>query len=143
MAISWTDDLSGIDWDALSALYRIAPLGDKAPSDLELVFRNSMFRAFAFDSGALVGAGRALADGRDCSYICDIAVHPSHQGCGLGKEIVARLVGLSASHKKIILYAVPGREAFYESFGFRRMTTAMAIFDDPANAQARGYLHEI
>ena len=102
-----------------------------------------MFRAFAFDSDRLVGAGRALADGRDCSYICDIAVHPDHQGRGLGRAIVARLVGLSAGHRKIILYAVPGKESFYESFGFRRMTTAMAIFDDPAKAHARGYLHDI
>jgi ribosomal protein S18 acetylase RimI-like enzyme len=143
MSIVWTDDLSDIDWDELSALYRAAPLGDKAPADLELVFRNSMFRVFAFDSGTLVGAGRTLADGRDCSYICDIAVHPSHQGRGLGKQIVARLVHLSAQHRKIILYAVPGTESFYESFGFRRMTTAMAIFDDPAKAYARGYLHDI
>lgn len=141
--ISWTDDLTRIDWDEASALYRIAPLGDKSPGDLELVFRNSMFRAFAFDSGQLVGAGRALADGRDCSYICDIAVHPSQQGRGLGKQIVARLVRLSASHKKIILYAVPGKESFYERFGFRRMATAMAIFEDQAKAFARGYLHDI
>jgi hypothetical protein len=38
--------------------------------------------------GKLVGTGRALADGRDCSYLCDIAVLPSRQGSGLGKEIV-------------------------------------------------------
>jgi hypothetical protein len=37
--------------------------------------------------------------------------------------------------------AVPGREAFNEAFGFRRMTTAMAIFENQADAQARGYLH--
>jgi hypothetical protein len=49
-------------------------------------------------------------------------------------------VRLSAGHKKIILYSVPGREAFYESFGFRRMTTAMAIFEDPESAFARGYI---
>ena len=143
MPIVWTDDLARIDWDEVSVLYRVAPLGDKAAGDLELVFRNSMFRALAFDSDRLVGAGRALADGRDCSYICDIAVHPDHQGRGLGRAIVARLVGLSAGHRKIILYAVPGKESFYESFGFRRMTTAMAIFDDPAKAHARGYLHDI
>ena len=103
MPISWTDDLTRIDWSEASALYRAAPLGDKAPADLELVFGNSMFRVFAFDAGELVGAGRALADGRDCAYLCDIAVQPSHQGTGLGKAIVSRLVRLSASHKKIIL----------------------------------------
>jgi predicted N-acetyltransferase YhbS len=69
-------------------------------------------------------------------------VYPAHQGRGLGKRIVTRLVRLSASHRKIILYAVPGREAFYRRFGFRRMT-ALAIFEDQAKAYARGYLHDI
>jgi predicted N-acetyltransferase YhbS len=138
--ISWTDDLSTVDWNELAALYRVAPLGDKSATDLRLVFGHSMFRAFAFDDGRLVGAGRALADGRDCAYLCDIAVHPSHQGRGLGKEIVQRLVRLSAGHRKIILYSVPGKEPFYASFGFRRMTTAMAIFADQARAFAAGYL---
>jgi GNAT superfamily N-acetyltransferase len=143
MAISWTDNLAAIDWSELSALYRAAPLGDKAPADLELVFGNSMFRVFAFDDGCLVGAGRALADGRDCSYLCDIAVLPSHSGRGLGKQIVERLVRLSAGHRKIILYSVPGREPFYAAVGFRRMTTAMAIFENQADARARGYLHDV
>jgi len=142
MPLSFTDDLAGIDWDELSALYRAAPLGEKSPADLKLVFGNSMFRVFALDAGKLVGAGRALADGRDCSYLCDIAVLPDQQGRGLGREIVARLVRLSSAHRKIILYAVPGREPFYESFGFRRMATAMAIFEDPAKAYASGYLRD-
>jgi hypothetical protein len=38
---------------------------------------------------------------------------------------------------------VPGREAFYRRFGFRRMTSAMAIFEDQAKAYARGCLHDI
>ena len=61
-------------------------------------------------------------------------------GSGLGREIVQRLVDRSRGHKKIILYAVPGKEAFYGRFGFKRMTTAMAIFEDQVAAQARGYL---
>ena len=140
MSVSFSDELAAIDWDEMSALYRAAPLGDKSAADLKLVFENRMFRVFAFDAGRLVGAGRALADGRDCSYVCDIAVLPSHQGVGLGKAIVERLVRLSGSHRKIILYAVPGKERYYETFGFRRMTTAMAIFEDPASAFARGYI---
>ena len=140
MPIGWTDELARIDWDELSALYRVAPLGDKPAADLKLVFGNSMFRAFAFDGARLVAAGRVLADGRDCAYLCDIAVLPSHRRTGLGKEIIGRLVRLSRGHRKIILYSVPGTESFYQAFGFRRMTTAMAIFEDQAGAVARGYL---
>ena len=102
-----------------------------------------MFRCFAFERGALVAAGRALADGRDCAYLCDIAVLPSHQGRGLGKGVVSRLLERSRGHRKIILYAVPGREGFYRRLGFRGMRTAMAIFDDQADAFARGYLYDI
>jgi hypothetical protein len=35
---------------------------------------------------------------------------------------------------------VPGTEPFNQAFGFRRMTTAMAIFEDPAKAHRNGYL---
>jgi hypothetical protein len=42
----------------------------------------------------------------------------------LGKEVIAKLVALSKSHAKIILYSVPGREPLYAKFGFVRMRTA-------------------
>ena len=84
--------------------------------------------------------GRALADGRDCSYIADVAVHPDHQGHGLGKAIISKLVDLSRDHKKIILYANPGTEPFYAQLGFLRMNTAMAIWYDPAPAIESGLL---
>ena len=142
MAVSWSDSIARFDWNELEALYRAAPLGNKSAEGLKTVFNNSRYRVFAFEDGRLVGAGRALADGADCSYICDVAVLPAHQGTGLGKEIVARLVALSQGHKKIILYSVPGKEPFYRKFGFRRMLTAMAIFENQAQALEGGYVSE-
>lgn len=142
MAIVWSDTLEGIDWLELEALYRAAPLGNKQAAGLQTVFSNSLYRCFAREDGRLVGAGRALADGADCAYLCDIAVLPGHQGTGVGKAIVARLVALSAGHKKIILYAVPGKEPFYRRFGFRRMLTAMAVFENQAQALERGYVRD-
>jgi len=140
MAVTWTDALDLVDWNELSELYRKAPLGNKSPERLKTVYTNSMFRRFAYEDGVLVAAGRALADGADCSYICDVALLPSHQGRGLGHELIDQLVELSRGHAKIILYAVPGREGFYARHGFRRMTTAMAVFQDPEAATERGYL---
>lgn len=143
MTLRWSDGLDDVDWHELSALYRAAPLGNKDPAHLRKVFGNSLYRCFVRDEdGRLVGAGRALSDGADCSYLCDIAVLPSHQGTGLGLAIVQRLVALSKGHKKIILYAVPGKEAFYRKAGFRRMRTAMAIFENQADAFERGYLDD-
>lgn len=143
MSIQWAERIDDLDWGELAALYRAAPLGEKKPGDLKLVFANSMFRCFAYDQGKLVAAGRVLADGLDCAYLCDIAVLPSHQGRGLGKGVVSRLVDRSKGHRKILLYAVPGREDLYRKLGFRRMRTAMAIFEDQKDAYARGYLGEI
>ncbi|MFH2067165.1 MAG: GNAT family N-acetyltransferase [Pseudomonadota bacterium] len=142
MTLKWIDSPEGVDWEELSSLYLAAPLGHKKPSDLETAFSNSRFACFVYESKRLIGAGRALADGIDCSYICDIAVHPAHQGHGIGRGIVSRLVDLSKGHRKIILYAVPGKEAFYRKFGFKRMTTAMAIFKNQAEAIEKGLVNE-
>lgn len=142
MPLTWSDNLDTVDWHELVALYRAAPLGNKNAADLQTAFGNSRFCCLVRDSGRLVGAGRVLADGVDTAYLCDVAVLPSHQGTGLGRDIVGRLVALSAGHKKILLYAVPGKEPFYRKFGFRRMRTAMAIFEDQALAYARGHLDE-
>ena len=137
---SWIHDLGAVDMDELSSLYRIAPLGNKPPDALATVFGNSMFVCFVYVSDVLVGAGRVLADGLDCAYIADVAVHPDHQGRGLGKAIIRQLVALSQGHKKIILYANPGTEGFYDKLGFLRMNTAMAIWHDPAPAIESGLL---
>ena len=140
MAFEWIYSLENIDWEELSNLYLVAPLGHKDPADLKIAFSNSLFKCFVYETGRLIAVGRALADGRDCSYICDVAVHPSYQGLGLGKEVVTKLVNLSKDHKKIILYAAPGKEPFYHKLGFKRMTTAMAIFKNPAQALENGLL---
>lgn len=138
--MKWVFDQDRVDWDELANLYRMAPLGDKKPDDLRTAFSNSLFKCFVLDRGALIAAGRALADGVDCAYLCDVAVHPSFQGFGLGSAIVTRLTELSAGHKKIILYANPGTEDFYSRLGFKRMRTAMAIFEREERAMAAGLL---
>jgi ribosomal protein S18 acetylase RimI-like enzyme len=136
----WLMDDKEVDWDELEELYRIAPLGIKPAKNLQLVFSNSRYKCFIYSQGCLVGAGRALADGLDCSYICDVVVHPDYQGMQLGKGIVEKLVALSEGHKKIILYANPGKEGFYTKLGFRAMNTAMAIFANQQGAIDSGIL---
>ena len=138
--VTWFDHIDAVDWAELSELYRIAPLGDKPPDALRTVFGNSRFPCFGYADGRLVAAGRALADGLDCAYIADVAVHPELQGTGLGQAVIRRLVERAAGHKKIILYANPGTEAFYAKLGFLPMNTAMAVWHDPAAAVASGVL---
>ena len=139
-AYTWVLDDAAVDWDELSNLYRVAPLGDKPPDALKTVMGNSRYKCFVYDGTELVGAGRVLADGLDCAYIADVAVHPEHQGRGLGRAIIRRLVARADGHKKIILYANPGREGFYRKLGFLPMNTALAIWRDPAEGIQSGVL---
>jgi ribosomal protein S18 acetylase RimI-like enzyme len=137
---TWSSNLNGIDWNELSELIRIAPLAHKSPKHLELVFNSSLFKFIVMDSGKLIGAGRALADGADCSYICDVVIHPEYQGRGIGKQLVKKLIDVSSGHSKIIMYANPGKEGFYLGMGFKFMTTAMAIFQDETLAVESGVI---
>jgi ribosomal protein S18 acetylase RimI-like enzyme len=138
MTLDWIYSQDDVDWEELSSLYLAAGMGNKAPADIKTAFTNSMFKCFVYDSKRLIGVGRALADGFDAAYICDIAVHPAYQGRGIGKAIVLKLVELSKDHRKIILYAAPGKDSFYLKLGFKRMVTAMAVFKNEAQALADG-----
>lgn len=140
MALEWKYEQDDVDWAELSSLYLAAGMGNKAPADIRTAFTNSMFKCFVYDSGRMIAVGRALADGFDASYICDIAVQPDHQGQGIGKQIVRELVERSKGHRKIILYAAPGKDSFYLKLGFKRMATAMAIFKNQEQALADGLL---
>ena len=139
---SWVYNDNALDWGELSELYRKAPLGEKSPMDLQTVFSNSRFKCFVYANEELIGVGRALADGLDCAYIADVAVHPEFQGKGLGTAIIEKLVSLSNGHKKIILYANPGTEGFYQTIGFYRMNTAMAIWRNQDQAIEAGLISQ-
>jgi ribosomal protein S18 acetylase RimI-like enzyme len=127
-----------IDWQVLSNLYKIAPLGDKPEALLKTAFINSRYTYFVYDDDKLIGVGRALADGVDSAYLCDIAIHPEYQGLGLGKAITQKLLDNVEGYNKIILFANIGKDGFYEKLGFAKMTTAMAIFKNQARVREMG-----
>ena len=132
----WVHDTDDIDWDELSTLYRVAPLGDKPPDALRTVFGNSRFVTFVYDGDDArrrrAGAGRRAR----------LRLHrrrrraPGPPGSRARAGDHRDLVAQSAGHKKIILYANPGKEGFYAKLGFLPMNTAMAVWHDPAAAIA-------
>ena len=60
------------------------------------------------------------------------------QGKGIGKTIVRAIVG-NIPNCNCILYASPGKEAFYEKEGFRKMKTGMALFVDAEKMKDKGF----
>jgi ribosomal protein S18 acetylase RimI-like enzyme len=131
-----SDDLQPVDWDRLADIFKRAPLGDRDPAELRLAFGNSGVRCFAWQDGKLVGAGRAITDGVRYAAIFDVVLLPEFQGKGLGKAMMLYLKEKSKA-RNVLLHSVPGKEKFYEKLGYRRMRTAMGLFENP-DAQKRG-----
>ena len=106
-----------------------------------MAFRNSHAVVFAHKDGELVGAARALSDGKYYASIFDVAVAPEHQRCGVGASMVQALLA-RLPVERVFLTSVFGKEGFYERFGFLRQTNAMGRYTEPGRSVAisRGIL---
>lgn len=130
MEIRLSDDATAISWPELARVIELAPLGKRDIGKLEIAFRNSAVRCFAYDGERLIGAGRAISDGALRAAIYDLVVLPEYQGKGIGTMILRDLLD-RAEAEMVMLFANPGKEPFYTRFGFRMMKTAMAIMPNP------------
>lgn len=82
---------------------------------------NTLFGVLVRHGEEIVGMGRVIGDGGLFYQIVDIAVDPAHQGRGLGKAIVGRLVewlNKEASGGYVSLIADGAANRLYAQFGF-------------------------
>jgi GNAT superfamily N-acetyltransferase len=86
--------------------------------------RNSPFCICARSRGRIVGMARVIGDGGMAYYIQDVIVEPSHQGKGIGKQLMDRTMEFlqrqTVENTIVGLMAAKGKEPFYERYGFRR-----------------------
>jgi len=76
----------------------------------------------------VVGFARALFDGASNGYISTVAVAVDRQGCGIGREIVQRLMDVNdPGNITWVLRAGRGSVPFWEKMGFKKSDTAMEI----------------
>lgn len=141
MIIFSTEKDNVIDWDKATEVFERAPLGKRKrePEKLKLAFAASYAVVYVFDEDKLIGLGRALCDGEYQAAIYDVVLLPEYQGKSLGKELMTKLCE-QLPVGNIVLYAVPGREGFYEKCGFKKMRTAMAILNPSMSSPESGYL---
>jgi len=132
-------DCEDIDWEQVPRILAEVGMAHGSPDDHEIAFRNSSAVVFVYDGSTMVGFGRAISDGVKQAAIYDIAVLPAYQGKGFGRIIIDDLIK-KLSGFNILLYANPGKDVFYERFGFRRMRTGMALFADPDEARRKGFI---
>lgn len=137
--MTFSTDLSNVDWKSLAGVFEQTPLGRRDPEILRQTFTHSQLRCFVWDDDRIIGAGRALSDHTRYSVIFDVVVTPEFQGRGIGSQIM-RLLGEQSKAPNILLYAVPGKEPFYARLGYRRMKTAMGRFRNPEAQAKLGYI---
>ena len=124
--IEYKTTLEGIDWTQAAEVIRQAPLGTREPAKLARAFQNSFAHVAVYDDGRLIGLARAICDGEYQAAIYDVVLLPQYQGKGIGKKMIQELCA-RLPVPNVILYAAPGREAFYRKLGFRKLLTGMAI----------------
>lgn len=74
----------------------------------------------------------------------DVAVHPEHQGKGIGKLLINYALGLCSALNcyKVVLCCSEKNEGFYEKLGFRANEREMRM-DLDTNGGDRGLLHDV
>lgn len=138
MSLTIKNDLSNVNWDLVPKILKEVGMGY---FDIEIhkkAFENSYTVVFVYDDNKLIGFGRAISDGVYQAGIYDVAVIPEYQGKGIGKMIIEHIIA-SIPQCNFILYAAIGKERFYESLGFKKMHTGMALFKNAEIMQNKGF----
>ena len=140
MKIKLRYETTGVDWEEVAQVIKQAPLGIRDPEKFRQACEKSYIQVvFAYEQETLIGLGRALCDGEYQAVIYDVVVLPQYQGRGVGKLIMESIID-KLPVTSIILFAVPGKETFYELFGFKRLKTGMGKFENTVMLKANGYI---
>ncbi len=119
--INYVDQISVEDYNGLRKAVGWAELERK---QAETGIKNSVFFVAAVSEDRTVGMARIVGDGGYIAYIADVIVLPEFQGNGIGKALMQKCIGfLKESLQEgqqyfVNLVASPGKEPFYEKFGF-------------------------
>lgn len=105
-----------------------AGLSAKTHEQAEIGLPNSWCGVTVVHDGAAIGMGRIIGDGGTAFQIVDIALDPSHQGKGLGKQIMAALMArLKAEAPEgayVSLIADGDAKHLYAKYGFEPVMPA-------------------
>lgn len=90
--------------------------------DAKLGLDGTLFGVCAMAGGEIVGMARVVGDGRTVFYVQDVIVRPGHQGQGIGRALMEKVMDYVDAHAcvgaVVGLMAARGKEPFYQKFGF-------------------------
>lgn len=104
-------------------LRSVAGLSAFSPEAARLGLTGTVYSVVVMHRGAAIGMGRLIGDGGCFFQVVDIAVHPDHQGRGLGKTITQTIMSYVSRKLPVSAYVsliadVPANK-LYEKFGFK------------------------
>lgn len=118
--ITYTEDLAEVTPHDLRGGFFVGWPRPPAPEDHYRILAGSaaVILARAAD-GAVVGFISAISDGVSCAYIPHLEVLPSHQGQGIGTQLVRRMLARLRHLYMVDLVCDPAVQPFYERLGLR------------------------
>lgn len=104
-------------------LRSIAGLSAFSQDAARLGLNGTVYSVVVTHQGVAVGMGRLIGDGGCFFQVVDIAVHPDHQGRGLGKTVMEAIMTYVSRELPVSAYVsliadVPANK-LYEKFGFK------------------------
>lgn len=92
---------------------------------------NELFAVTVRDGEEAVAMGRVVGDGATVYHVVDIAVHPDHQGEGLGRRLMEELLAYLDENAPETAYVnlIANVPEFYERFGFEACTPELVGMD--------------
>lgn len=120
--------------EQFTALYRESTLAERRPAErpdiMQQMMDNASVTITAWADDELVGISRTLTDFGYVAYLADLAVSVSHQGLGIGKQLIAETRAALGRECMIILLSAPAANEFYPHIGFSHHARAWVLEGD-------------
>jgi GNAT superfamily N-acetyltransferase len=95
------------------------PTGD--PARIARMLANASLTLSAWDGDELVGIARSLTDFAWCCYLSDLAVARTHQGRGIGTELLRLTREAVGTGCSLVLVSAPEAVEWYPKVGLERL----------------------
>ena len=129
-AIDYVRD-APLSLDQFIAIYASSTLAERRPaSNREVMGQmkdNASLTITAWDGDALVGIARTLTDFGYAAYLSDLAVALSHQGLGIGKQLIQETRNALGPECMLILLSAPNANDFYPHIGLTHHPRAWVL----------------
>jgi predicted N-acetyltransferase YhbS len=94
---------------------------------IEKMFAQANLVVTAWEDATLVGVCRALTDFSYCCYLSDLAVNKSHQGQGIGQQLIEQVKHKIGDQVALILLSASSAMSYYPRIGFDKIENGFII----------------